>query len=312
MALSLRLKIEAQFTPIPPQPKKTQSKKLLEKMIANWSIIYEGDSAETVLLDPRKNLITLTAAQVIVRHVGIERLPKELKVHVNNPIPLGRGLGSSGAAVVGGVLLGNVLAELNLDLQACLDECLRIEHHPDNITAALAGGWVACWANEKLGKGGYIHLPIHKDIIAVTVSPRFEVKTIDARNVLPKHYKLEDVVFNLQRITQLTVALGAEKLDPEMIHFAMQDRIHQPYRQTLIPGVQELLYKLTPSSDNGLLGVCISGSGPTVLALVHRNANAQAIATKIQNIFLKKGIESDARILEIERQGAHYEVEDCL
>ncbi|RKP07897.1 GHMP kinase, partial [Thamnocephalis sphaerospora] len=292
MALSLLLQVEATFTP----PADTVD--ATDAVLTSWTIDYDGDSPETVLLDARKNLITRTAADVVARHVGAGRLPHGLHVHVNNPIPLGRGLGSSGAAVAAGVLLGSALGDLNLDLDMQLAECLRIEHHPDNVTAALAGGWVACWTDSATHRGGFVHLPVNKDVLAVAVSPRFEVKTAAARGVLPKSYSLEDVVFNLQRLTQLTVVLGAEQLDAEKIHRAMQDRVHQPYRQSLIPGMDHLLQTMTPASDPGLLGVCISGSGPTVLALVSRAADANAIAAKIQAVFAKQNIQSDARVLE--------------
>ncbi|KAI8053344.1 homoserine kinase [Syncephalis plumigaleata] len=304
LALSLYLTVEADYDVNSTQHTSTDS---IVDVLSSWTLCYTGDSADTVPLEPYRNLITKTAADLIVRYADVKAIPQNVQIRVDNPIPLGRGLGSSGAAVVAGIVLGDTLGQLNLSMETRLKECLAIEHHPDNVTAALAGGWVACWTDVE-GKAGFARLPINASVRAITVSPRFEVKTEDARGVLPKQYSLNDVIFNLQRITQLTAALGAVELDAEQVHRAMQDRIHQPYRKSLIPGMDTLLETLTPSARPGLLGVCISGSGPTVLALVDDQADTKALCSEICNVFKSHNIESDARVLDVERRGAHCEI----
>ncbi|KAI9597451.1 homoserine kinase [Syncephalis fuscata] len=311
LALSLYLTVEVDYDPttaaVSQLAADTSVDQAMLAILSTWTINYSGDSAETVPLEAHRNLITKTAANMIARYASATAIPQNVHIYVNNPIPLGRGLGSSGAAVVAGIVLGNTLGKLNLSMDTQLKECLSIEHHPDNVTAALAGGWVACWTDTE-GQAGFARLPIHANVRAITVSPRFEVKTEDARGVLPKQYNLTDVVFNLQRITQLTAALGAAELDAQQVHRAMQDRIHQPYRKLWIPGMDDLLQTLTPSTRPGLLGVCISGSGPTVLALIDNTANAEALCSEIRGVFTSRNIESDARVLDVERRGAYCEV----
>lgn len=185
-----------------------------------FEMTYTGEGAKDVPLTPEHNLITKTALYVLSAN-GIHELPHPLKIHVDNPIPLGRGLGSSGAAVVSGVLLGNALGQLNLDRDRLLDYCLMIERHPDNVTAALMGGFVASYLREldpsamkgvpaseslleialsqkvpqpPLGIGHYIRLGWAKEIKCIAIVPQFEVATAKARAVLPTSYERPDVV----------------------------------------------------------------------------------------------------------------------
>lgn len=117
------------------------------------------------------------------------------------------------------------------------------------------------------GIGHHIKFPWSKEIKAIAIMPAFEVPTAKAREVLPTHYPRQDVTFNLQRIALLPVALGQSPPDPDMIYLAMQDKLHQQYRQTLIPGLGDIIASMSPSTQPGLLGVCLSGAGPTILAL---------------------------------------------
>lgn len=180
---------------------------------------YEGEGAKDVPLVAEKNLITKTALYVLSTF-GITSLPP-LKIHVTNPIPLGRGLGSSGSAVVAGVLLANAAGQLNMTQDRMLDYCLMVERHPDNVAPALFGGFVASFLRElepadlepesiprseptrngaaapptpATDIGHYIQLGFSKEIKAVVVIPDFEVATEDARAVLPDMYERADVV----------------------------------------------------------------------------------------------------------------------
>ncbi|KAJ1676265.1 Trihydroxynaphthalene reductase, partial [Spiromyces aspiralis] len=191
-----------------------------------------------------------------------------------------------------------------------LDYCLMIEHHPDNVAAALVGGFVASYlieverpanipasevsqAEAADGGGGsplaadgdgngskllppenighFLRLGCSPRIKAVVLIPDFELATAKARSVLPASYSTKDVVFNLQRLAVLTTALGQPNPDPWLIYRAMEDKLHQPYRKTLVPGLPEILATMNPSNTPGLLGVCLSGAGPTILALAADN-----------------------------------------
>ncbi|KAI8340759.1 homoserine kinase [Chlamydoabsidia padenii] len=287
-----------------------------------FEMTYSGEGAQEVPLTPEDNMITKAALYVLSTH-GIQQLPRPLHIHVNNPIPLGRGLGSSGAAVVAGILLGNALGQLDLSRDRLLDYCLMIERHPDNVAAALMGGFVASYLCEDMpeleslleitptkvsrhppiGIGHYLRLPWNKDIKCIAIVPQFKVATAEARSVLPTSYQRRDVIFNFQRLAVLTAALGQSPPDASLIYNAMQDKIHQPYRKTLIPGLPEILSTITPKKYDGLLGICLSGAGPTILALATKNFDT--IAKAAQAIFKDHGIEdSFYRVLDVVEDGS--------
>ena len=300
------------------------------------SISYESTDPkdESVPLDPDANLITQVALYVLRCH-GQRHFPLETHVHIKNPIPLGRGLGSSGAAVVAGVCLGSAAGDLNLTKDRMLDFCLMIERHPDNVAAALYGGFVGTYLNEldpddmlrkeiplsevipapqggvdtglrppspPHGIGHYEQFSLAKELRCITIIPDFEVSTADARAVLPESYKRQDVVFNLQRIPLLLRALEKSPPNPQTIYQAMQDKIHQPYRKELVPGLSEVLEQMTPQTHPGLCGICLSGAGPTILALA--TDNFQDIAQAILELFVNQNITCSWRLLEQASGGA--------
>ncbi|KAJ2037631.1 Trihydroxynaphthalene reductase [Coemansia sp. S3946] len=328
LSLSLYLTVQARVEPNKPSS------------LTNITLEYEGQNSSGLSLDPNSNLITRTALYVLACS-GIKSFPHPTTVLVNNRIPLGRGLGSSGAAVVAGVLLANAVASLNLTQQRMLDYCLMIEHHPDNVAAALVGGFVASYlidvdrsgnipeseadeaevlrrereqkaaaADETVklppdNIGHFLRLGCSPKIKAITIIPQFELATSKARAALPGSYKIQDVVFNLQRLAVLTTALGRETPDPWLIYRAMEDKVHQPYRMHLIPGLPEILATFNPDNTPGLLGICLSGAGPTILALAV--SDFDEIAAKIRAVFDRQpngGIATEHKVLDIVSEGA--------
>ncbi|GAB7355260.1 hypothetical protein MBLNU459_g5807t1 [Dothideomycetes sp. NU459] len=300
----------------------------------NCKITYEGLGADGVSLVADHNLITQTALYVLRCH-DQQSFPLESHVHIINPIPLGRGLGSSGAAVVAGVMLGSEIGNLNLSKDRMLDFCLMIERHPDNVAAALYGGFVGSYlkdlnqedmkrkeiplsevlpapaGGEDTGLkppvpphdiGKHIKFNWAPEIKCIAIIPDFEVSTAKARSVLPTSYPKADVVSNLQRIALLTTALGQSPPNPDMIYDGMQDKVHQPYRKTLIPGLTEILQSVTPKSHPGLLGICLSGAGPTILALATHNF--EHIADHLIGEFKKENITCEWKLLEPAYDGA--------
>ncbi|KAF9547717.1 hypothetical protein EC957_007882 [Mortierella hygrophila] len=297
---------------------------------------YEGEGAKDVPLVAEKNLITKTALYVLSTY-GITSLPP-LKIHVTNPIPLGRGLGSSGSAVVAGVVLANAAGNLQMTYDRMLDYCLMVERHPDNVAPALFGGFVASFLRELEPEeldppsiprseptrngaaqpptpitdiGHYIQLGWTKEIKAIAIIPDFEVATEDARAVLPDMYQRADVIYNLQRIAVLTTALSRTPVNADLIHKAMSDKVHQPYRKHLIPGMAEMLEKITPKTYPGVVGICLSGAGPTILVLATENFDQ--IAAAVQDIFTScpnGGIKSMYKVLDVVDEGAKTEYFD--
>ncbi|CAB4388816.1 homoserine kinase [Rhizophagus irregularis] len=300
-------------------------------------LAYSGEGSSHVPLSINQNLITKTALFVLASH-NINGFPSPMIININNEIPFGRGLGSSGAAVVAGVILGDIAGDLKLTKDRLLDHCLMIERHPDNVTAALMGGFVASYlreldskdieapaiphsetledgitANEQAvkqkeltvpnGIGHYIRLKWAKEIKAITIIPQFEVATATARSVLPNTYERQDVVFNLQRLAVLTTALSQSPPDADLIFQAMQDKIHQPYRMELIPGLSEILSSVNPKTVPGFLGICLSGAGPTILALAVNNFDL--IADRITEVLKrKKDTQVIVKTLDIVDEGA--------
>jgi len=295
------------------------------------SITYAGEGADEVPLDAYKNLTTRVALYVLRCH-HVKYFPSHLRIHADNEIPFGRGLGSSGAAVIAGVLLGNELGRLNLSIERLLDFALMVERHPDNVTAALVGGFVGSYLREldehaseaasvplsevlpeyppnaseewgmnppvpPFGIGHFVRFGWSESIKAVAIIPRFELSTATAREVLPTTYTRKDLVFNLQRLAVLTTALAQSPPDPGLIYEAMKDRVHQPYRRGLIPGLPEVTSCITPETHPGLLGICLSGAGPTILALATRGF--EAIAEDARVIFKSKGVEIDWKVLQV-------------
>ena len=152
-----------------------------------------------------------------------------------------------------------------------------------------------------LNIGHYKKFAWSNQIKCIAIIPQFEVATADARRVLPTEYSRKDLVYNMQRIVVLSTALGETPPDPDTIYFAMQDKVHQPYRKELIPGLPEILQSVTPKSHPGLLGICLSGAGPTILALATHDFDN--IAKRIIDQFSQKNIKCDWKLLEPAEDG---------
>jgi homoserine kinase len=152
-----------------------------------------------------------------------------------------------------------------------------------------------------LNIGHYRKLAWAKEILCIAIIPDFEVPTARAREVLPLNYAKEDLVFNLQRIALLPTALSESPPDAEFIYLAMQDKVHQPYRKTLIPGLTDILKSITPQSHPGLLGICLSGAGPTILCLA--TGNFEHIAEHVVAQFKKENITCEWEVLRPAEDG---------
>ncbi|PVU98733.1 hypothetical protein BB559_001331 [Furculomyces boomerangus] len=295
--------------PTPPSSKNIQY---------NIQLSYsEFDSS--IPLEPDTNIISRVALFVL-NTFGIQKFPTFTKVFVENNIPLSRGLGSSATAIVSGVFLANVVCDLKLTEQQMFSFCLAFENHPDNTTPAIVGGITASYvlgseimsesstpskAIYDINKVFGVNVKYNSKIKAVVAVPRFELPTSLARSVLPKQYEIKDIVYNFQRIATLSVALGAEDLSPEIIYNSMKDKIHQPYRKALVPGLSKVLDEVCPQNTPGLIGVCLSGAGPTTLALA--TSNFEEIGAKLKSIFdseSKGTFETDIFILDIVDRGA--------
>ncbi len=208
-----------------------------------------------------QNLI-YQCASVVYKTVG--RPMKGLKIVEACHIPMVRGLGSSSACTVAGLLGANALLGDPLSPDTIIDLAAQIEGHPDNSTPALRGGFVAAMVEN--GKVWQVRVPISGSVSFCVFVPNFELKTEKARAVLPKTVTREDAIFNLGRAALLAGSLVTGDL--HNIRVATADRLHQQYRLPLIPEGAEIMEM---ADSLGALGVYISGAGPSIVAITKRN-----------------------------------------
>jgi homoserine kinase len=227
--------------------------------------------------------------------------PHGFEMHSNNVIPLSRGLGSSAAAVVSGVLIAKELNRVKVSEAALLRVMTQIEGHPDNVAPCFLGGMtVGCWDKNELR---YVRLPsLPSDMYVVVAVPDVKVNTSDARNSLPEVVNFDDAVFNLGRAALMAAAWATGQWD--MLSWGMDDRLHQQYRAKLFPGGEVIMDRVR--SIPGCLGAAISGSGPSVLAL--SRGRPRKLAEAMCRTFSEYGADSLFFVLEGNAEGARTEV----
>jgi len=223
----------------------------------------------------------------------VELPPMQLEIQPD--IPFASGLGSSGAAIVAGISLCSAICELNLSRETILRYATALEGHADNVAATLLGGLVFSCPKEDSEviavKRGW---PPEIKIIAVT--PHWPVETKQARGILSPEISRRDAIYNLQRIALFGAAL--ETQDYELLWEAMQDRLHQQRRAQLVPGLAEAL---SLPRAKGLLGLALSGSGPSVVALA--TENFAEIGDRLRERFQEHKLEAAVRVLEVDYEG---------
>ncbi|WFA08422.1 homoserine kinase [Tissierella sp. Yu-01] len=185
-----------------------------------------------------------------------------IRITIESEIPVSRGLGSSAACIIGGVLGANELADSPLTKDEILKIATNIEGHPDNVAPALFGGLVTSIMEGK----EILHnqISVAKGLEFVALIPDLTLSTSRARSVLPKKIKYEDAVFNVSRVALMISALSNG--DFQLLKYGLQDRLHQPYRSKLIPDFNMIM---DICIENDSLGTFLSGAGPTVMALTN-------------------------------------------
>jgi homoserine kinase len=217
-----------------------------------------------------------------------------------NRIPFGRGLGSSAAAIVGGLVAADALAETGFSRLKLLQLALPMEGHPDNVAPALYGGAVLTVLEEGRVDGPLTVVPfvVPAEWRAVLYVPDLIIPTKQARAILPKEVPRADAVFNHSRVGLLVAALTQHRSD--FLRVAMQDRLHQPYRAKIFPEMGELIQS---GIDGGAWGACLSGAGSAILALASR-AKAEAVAASMTRKAEALKVPGRALTLEIPSAGA--------
>ncbi len=215
-----------------------------------------GEGAEE--LPTGEDNLVYRAMSFLFREAGRALPPVQL--HCHNEIPLERGLGSSAAAIACGLLAANVLSAEPFSGNDLLEMAATIEGHPDNVAAAVHGGLQLVVKDQNRLYTASIATP--PDLSAVLFIPELRIATSAARDVLPSMVSMADAVHNMSRTALLVAGMATNRL--AYLGVATEDRLHQPYRRPLFPGMKLLF---NAALDAGALGVFLSGSGSTVLAL---------------------------------------------
>jgi homoserine kinase len=253
-----------------------------------------GEGADIVAHDERNAVYQA----VLSAFAHAKRQPQRLYLNYRSDIPLASGLGSSSAALVAGLAAGAALCGRALDRDELVRWGVAVEGHPDNVAPCVLGGVVVAASD-----GDHIEyacIEPYEGLRAVVAVPDFPLPTEKARAILPREISRADAVFNLGRVGLLTAALGGGR--GEWLRLAMQDRLHEPYRRELVPGLEEVR---AAALDAGALGAALSGAGPSVLALVEEHG--RAVAAAMQAAWGALGVQVRTWELELERQGLTVE-----
>jgi len=223
-------------------------------------IVVYNNSKEYIPVG-EKNLIYRAICRVF-DEVGYEK--KGIKIIQNSEIPVTRGLGSSSACIIGGMLAANVISGRKLTYGEILDLAAEFEGHPDNVTPALFGGF--CVAATQDGRTVYASNKLNPKLKVAIMVPDFFLSTKVSRGTLPDNVTLQDASYNISRASLLTSALINGKYDD--LKFAVSDRLHQNFRKDSVPNFDEIMEK---SYEFGAKATYLSGSGPTIVSLISEN-----------------------------------------
>ncbi len=219
---------------------------------ATFSLEISGEGADKIPIDERN--LTFVALKKILGETP------RVKMKIHNGIPACGGFGASGAAIVGGLLLGNEIVGKKFCIEDIYNIAVKIEGHPDNVSAALYGGLVV---NARGNDGIYsrIKIPVDGKMKLVAVLPDTKIETQAARKILPDSVTLSEAVSNVQHSSLLVAAFASG--DYEMIRFAVRDELHEKYRKKLIPHYDEFA---EAALHSGALAFTVSGAGSSCVA----------------------------------------------
>ena len=253
-------------------------------------VTVEGESAAAVPLD-EGNLCIVSARAVFD---AADWRPSGLRVRMVHAIPVSRGLGSSGVAIVAGAVAANELAGRPLGTSELLRICSDLEGHPDNVVPSLLGGLSV--SGERSGAIVYQTFNVPVDIKAIVAIPEFTLDTKVARGVLPESISMEDAVYNLCSVGLLIG--GMVTGDYGLLREGMADRLHQPYRQHLVPGLAEVI---EAALGAGAHGAALSGAGPTAIALA--TEDHEGIGQAMIDAFARNDVNGLYRVLAVDNDG---------
>lgn len=265
----------------------------VEMARANTGLTIEAQGEDATEIARDETNIVYKAAMRLFRQT--DRMPRGLRIKLINNIPVAKGLGSSAAAVVGGLIAANILSGSKLTQKEILVMAMAMEGRCDNITPALLGGVVVSAATE--GEIKYAKIAPPAGLKVIVVIPDYFIPTKTEKDIMPQLVNIQDAVFNLGRLAFLIASLCQGDLS--MLSVAMEDRLYQPYRSSLVPGTKKVL---AAARLAGARGVCLGGAGPSLLAFA--DSNFELIARVMRDTFLQNGIRSRTMLLNISPIGA--------
>ena len=274
----------------------TVEETIMPGTVIEINIIDETHEQDIISIPTDENNIVYKAIELLYNSIG--QTPSELKITIKTHIPIARGLGSSAAVIVGGLIAANELLGRPADEAALLSIATEIENHPDNITPAVVGGFVVASIEED-GSVIYSKMDWPKDWNITVCIPDYELATDIARSVLPAEVPMKDAIFNLKHTAMLVQAVNTH--DEKLMKIALQDKLHQQYREKLIPGLKEINEAL--KHEENVMGVVISGAGPSVLVISYGN-NLNKIRETVSKVWLDLNVKSKILTLQVEEQGA--------
>lgn len=240
--------------------------------------------------------IIYKAVELLYNSIG--QTPSELKITVQSQIPIARGLGSSASVIVGGLLAANELLGHPADEVALLSIATEVEGHPDNVTPAIVGG-LCITSQEDDGTILYRKLNWPEEWNITVCIPDYELSTDISRSVLPKEVPMEDAVFNAKRLAMFVEAVNTK--DAELMKIALQDKLHQPYRMKLVPGLDKIIENL--KHEENVLGCVLSGAGPAILVISQKN-DLDKIKSIVKETWEDMNVKVNIMTLPVEPQGA--------
>ncbi|GIO04941.1 homoserine kinase [Brevibacillus reuszeri] len=228
----------------------------------------------------------------------------ELFIRAASDAPLTRGLGSSAAAIVGALVAANQLAGEPFTRDQLFAKASQMEGHPDNVGASMFGGIIVATMPDQEGAAvPYVKLPVPQGLQTLVVIPEFPLSTEKARKVLPQVYSKQDVVYNVGHSSLLVAALAQGRLD--LMGQAMADRLHQPYRAELVPGLKDILDQAT---QHGAAGAALSGAGPTILCFFQTEEEQARLREFVDRVMKGHDISYRVMILLPDEHGVQVEI----
>ncbi|WP_378955506.1 homoserine kinase [Pelosinus sp. sgz500959] len=254
-------------------------------------IEVEGEGASLIPTDDKN--IVWQVIQKVFEKVGKQY--QGIHIKMNNQIPLSRGLGSSAAAIVAGLFAANVATGNTLSKDDLLDMATAIEGHPDNVAPAIFGGITTSVVEGK--KARYLRFVPPAKLNMIVAIPDFNLSTHAARQVLPETVPFKDAVFNISRTALVIGALCQGEF--QHLRYALADKIHQPYREHLIPGMGQVF---DAALEKGALGVALSGAGPCLIAFAQDRC--EEVGFGMVEAFANNQISAKYLVLDIDTEGA--------